>query len=543
MISPIKPKAGTSRRDFLRTVGAAALAGCAPVGKPPLPPGQLLGMAHALGHRLRDGHFPAPSEVRKTGVLIVGGGISGLSAAWQLNKAAVDDFLVLEMEGEAGGNSRAGQSPLVAYPWGAHYLPLPGPEATSVRELLAELGVLQGDPAAAKPTYDERFLCATPQERVYRHGLWDDGLLPQRGVDAAEREQQRRFQTRMEELKAARGRDGRRVFAIPMALSSRDPEWRALDRLSFSQWLADHGFTAPTLRWLANYACRDDYGTACEQTSAWAGLHYFACRNGQAANATSDAVLTAPDGNAWLMRGLARHAAGRLLTEALVWRIAAGKSTLAVDVLVGDKTVRFEARQLIWAAPAFVLPRVWPAIPAELRAAALAGDYAPWLTANLHLADFPEERHGAAPAWDNVLYDSPGLGYVVATHQLIRRHLRGTVFTYYRALHEVAPAEGRRLLLETPREAWAEGILAELEGIHPDIRRLTTRLDVFRNGHAMRRPVPGSLWGGARAVLAAFDSPRLTLAHADLSGFSLFEEAQYRGVVAAQRVIRKMRSG
>ena len=30
----------------------------------------------------------------------------------------------------------------------------------------------------------------------------------------------------------------------------------------------------------------------------------------------------------------------------------------------------------------------------------------------------------------------------------------------------------------------------------------------------------------------------LTLAHADLSGFSLFEEAQYRGILAAGRVLQ-----
>jgi len=246
-------------------------------------------------------------------------------------------------------------------------------------------------------------------------------------------------------------------------------------------------------------------------------------------------VLTAPEGNAWLARGLARRAAGRILTDALVWRIEEGKHGVTVDAWLGDKSVRFAARQLIWAAPAFVLPRVWPAMPAELRAAALSGDYAPWLTANLHLSDFPEERHGAPPAWDNVLYHSAGLGYVVATQQLIRRRLSGTVFTWYRALHDVPPAAGRRLLLETPREAWAEGILAELEGVHPDIRRLTTRLDVFRNAHAMRRPVPGSLWGGQRQLLAAYRSRHLSLAHADLSGFSLFEEAQYRGVIAAER--------
>ena len=498
-------------------------------------------MNHALGHRLREGGFPPPAETRQVGVLIVGGGMSGLSAAWRLAHAGVDDFLVLEMDGEPGGNSRAGQSPLVAYPWGAHYLPLPTREAVHVRQLLAELGVLQGDPGAEKPRYDERFLCATPQERVYRNGLWEEGLLPHRGLDAAEREQQKRFHERMEELKQARGSDGRRLFAIPMELSSRDPAWLALDRIAFSEWLNDNGFTAPSLHWLANYATRDDYGTAHTQTSAWAGLHYFACRNGQAANAADDAVLTQPDGNAWLMRGLAAKAAGRIVTGALVWRIEEGKRAVAVDVLAGAKTVRFEARQLIWAAPAFVLPRVWPAMPGELRTAALAGDYAPWLVANLHLADLPEERHGALAAWDSVFYDSPGLGYVVATHQLIRRHLSGTVFTYYRALHEMTPVDGRRLLLDTPRETWAEGILAELERVHPNIKKLTTRLDVFRNGHAMRRPVPGSLWYGQRQKMADFQNPRITLAHADLSGFSLFEEAQYRGVVAAERVLAAQR--
>ena len=461
----------------MRIVGAAALTGCSPAAKHPLPPGDLLGMNHALGHRLRDGGFPPPSETRKTGVLIVGGGISGLSAAWKLANAAVDDFLLLEMESEVGGNSRAGQSQLVAYPWGAHYLPLPTREAVHVRDLLAELGVLQGDPAALRPIYDERYLCATPQERVYRNGFWEEGLLPHRGLDTAERAQQKRFQQQMEVFKRAIGRDGRRAFAIPMALSSSDPAWRELDRISFAQWLNENGFTAKTVHWLANYACRDDFGMAHDQVSAWAGLHYFACRNGEAGNAANDAVLTAPEGNAWLARGLARKAGARVLTGAMVWHIEEGKSGVSVDALVGEKSIRFEAQQLIWAAPAFVLPRVWPGIPEALKLAALAGDYAPWLVANLHL--------------------------------------------------------------DTPREAWAEGILSELERVHPDIRKLTTRLDVFRHGHAMRRPVPGSLFHGQREKMANFENLHISLAHADLSGFSLFEEAQYRGVLAAERVMRR----
>lgn len=532
----------TSRRDFLCTVGAAALSGCAPKGPPPLPPGELLGMSQEIGHRLLKGGFPEPTETRKTSVAIIGGGISGLSAGWKLDKAGLGDFLVLELECEAGGNSRSGRSELVAYPWGAHYLPLPTREARAVRELLADLGVLQGDLQAPRPTYEERYLCATPQERVFRNGMWEEGSLPRLGLPPAERGQQKRFHERMEALKQVHGRDGRRIFALPMELSSRDPEWLALDRISFRQWLLDNGFDSLSLHWLANYACRDDYGTAYDQTSAWAGIHYFACRNGEAANAASDAVLTAPEGNGWLAKALAERAGSRILGGAAVWRLREEARSVVADCWLPaeNRSLRIEAEQAIWAAPSFVLPRVWEAMPDELKRAVLVGDHAPWLVANLHLADFPEERRGAPPAWDNVLYDSPGLGYVVATHQLIRRRLSGTVFTYYRALHDMAPKDGRQLLLTAPRDAWAESILAELERVHPDIRKLTTRLDVFRYGHAMRRPVPGSLWSGDRERLAAFHSRRLTLAHADLSGFSLFEEAQYRGVQAAERVLARL---
>ena len=122
--------------------------------------------------------------------------------------------------------------------------------------------------------------------------------------------------------------------------------------------------------------------------------------------------------------------------------------------------------------------------PEALKLAALAGDYASWLVANLHLSDFPAERHGSPLAWDNVLYDGPGLGYVVATHQLMRRRLPGTVLTYYRALSDRPPAEWRQKLLEPPRDVWAEGLFKELASAYPDLRQITTRLDIFRHGHA-----------------------------------------------------------
>lgn len=473
---------------------------------------------------------------------IIGAGVGGLAAGWKLAKAGFGDFQMVELEAESGGNSRAGRNAVSAYPWAAHYLPLPTREATAVRELLAELGVLHGDPQAELPRYDERYLCSTPQERLYRNGVWQEGVLPLAGVSAAEREQYRRFHALMEDFKRQKDTHGRRAFALPMALSSRAPELLALDRLSMRDWLLGQGFDSPHLHWYVNYASRDDYGTDLAEVSAWAGIHYFASRNGEAQDAFSDTVLTAPEGNAWLAQGMAqsisRRVGDRLLAGALAFRVADTGKQVEIDLWLANekRTLRLIADQLIWAAPLFLVPHVFAGHDA-LKRAARRYSHAPWLVANLTLSRFPADRSGAPPAWDNVLYSGPGLGYVVATHQQMRLRPGATVFTYYRALSEMTPQQGRELLRDTSRDLWAEQILSELERPHPDIRQLTTRLDVFRNGHAMARPLPGLIWGDARQHFAE-EGARIRFAHADASGFSLFEEAQYRGVLAAERTLR-----
>ncbi|HLA36689.1 MAG TPA: NAD(P)-binding protein [Rhodocyclaceae bacterium] len=218
-----------NRRDFLgatATVGALGLLNAcgAPLQttKPPLPPGELGGPNQHLGHRLRRQDFPAPDEVRHIPVPIVGGGVAGLSAAWRLHRAGMTDFMLLEMEAELGGNARAGRNEVSRYPLGAHYLPLPSREAVATRALLAELGVLLGDPHAAQPAYDEKYLCYAPQERLYIDGYWQEGLWPTVGVAAAERAQYAKFLRQMGELRREIDPRGRRAFASPMTLSSRD---------------------------------------------------------------------------------------------------------------------------------------------------------------------------------------------------------------------------------------------------------------------------------------------------------------------------------
>ena len=522
------------RREFLlSTASSGLLLACGSKTLPPLPPGTLSGANDALGHRLRRRDLPGPTETRRTTVVIVGGGIGGLSAAWKLARSGCDDFLLLELEAEAGGNSRAARNEVSAHPLGAHYLPLPPREARATRQLLAELGVLKGDPDAAHPAYDERYLCHAPQERLYIDGYWQEGLWPTLGVAPAERAQYVRFQDAVGELRQRRDAAGRRAFALPLALSSSDPKLRALDNLTMHDWLRREGYTAPGLFWLVDYACRDDYGTVAAQTSAWAGLHYFACRDGEGQ------VLTAPEGNAWLARGLARAAVGRVLPSALVFRVEKGKKEVACDVYLAaeNRSIRILSRQLIWAAPLFLIPHVFAAPRPEWLAGIRGADYAPWVLANLTLSSAPQTRAGHPLAWDNVLHDSPALGYVVATHQQLRYAPGPTVITWYRALHEESPSHQRRLSLD--HAGWSREVLADLSRPHPELRELTTRIDIHRHAHAMIRPHPGRLWGGSRTSFEA-GIPGIQFAHADVSGLSLFEEANFRGVLAAERTLARL---
>lgn len=501
----------------------------------------MLGAGYALGHLLRERRFPAPNETLRIPLAIVGGGIGGLSAGWKLQRAGFEDFLILELEHEVGGNSRSGENTVSAYPWGAHYVPLPTRESRAVRELLADFGVLQGDPLAARPRYDERYLCNAPQERLYRNGMWQEGLLPQIGVARGDRDQHARFLERVAVLKARRDANGRKAFALPLDLSSRDADLLALDRLSMRDWLLAEGLDAPTLHWYVNYACRDDYGTDYTKVSAWAGLHYYACRDGEGEHAAADSVLTQPEGNGWIVHRLNARLKSTLRTDALVYRVADNGRSAEVDVYLPAeaRSMRVVAEQAIWAAPLFLLARVAETLPAPLLAAARAAEYAPWLVANLTLKEPPAERAGAPLSWDNVIYDSAALGYVVATHQQIRMRPGATVLTYYYAMSDLTPQQARKQLLDTSREAWAARILAELERPHPGIRAATTGLDVFRNGHAMVRPLPGSIWHSTRQRFES-GTGRLQFAHADVSGVSLFEEANYRGVLAAERALQQM---
>jgi phytoene dehydrogenase-like protein len=520
-----------SRRDILQAFAALAAVSCTTRTRGRTIAGSIVGGAHPRGHKLREGFRPKPDRWTETDVVIVGGGVAGLSAAWTLERRQRRDFVVLELEDAAGGTARSGANAITPYPWGAHYVPVPSESNHALIRLLEEVGAVTGRDAAGRPVYAEQVLCRDPQERLFYRGEWFEGLYPRIGAQADDLRQLEAFDAEMKRWAAWRDDRGRPAFTLPRASGADTPEIRALDGQDMAAYMATRGWTSPRLRWLAEYACRDDFGTTLAQTSAWAAIHYHASR--QTADGAAE-LLTWPEGNGRLVRHLAEVAGTRLRLGALVTEVRpAGHGVEVIYATREGEVVGVRARRAIFALPRFLVPLLVDAARAGAAAWSHEFVYGSWMVANLTLRGRPRSR-GFPLAWDNVLYDSASLGYVVATHQAGRDH-GATVFTYYRPLLDDDVRRARTRLLSTPWEEWVESILADLSPAHPGLRDLVDRVDVYLWGHAMVRPRPGFVWSAARARAALPLGP-IHFAHTDLSGMALFEEAQYWGAHAAEAV-------
>jgi hypothetical protein len=495
----------------------------------------------ARGHALRElGASTAnarPAEVIPTEVLVVGAGAAGASAVWRLRRAGVRNLQLVELEAETGGTARSGSTSRSRNPLGAHYLPVPPREFAELHVLLRDLGILVGREGDGTPRWDSRSVCAAPLERHFAAGKWFEGLYPADGETGDEAVQWERFQAMLGELGGRRGSDGRPLFTLPLARSSVD--LRGLDAMPMSAWLDREGLSSPRLRWLVDYACRDDYGGSAASISAFAALHHFLARGLEEDREAT--ILTWPEGNHRLVSGMLTSAelGDALLTGAAVVRCDPG-GTVDVFDFAAQRLRRFEARVVLWAAPRFVLAHVLPAGVDPLSRGALP--YTPWLVATARLRRAPA-GWGAPLSWDNVAVGADHLGYVIPHHGEAPRATNGeTAVTYYRPLD--APdlpglVEHRRQLLAASPEALAAEVLADLSAMHPGLERDAAEVVITKWGHGMIRPIPGLLFGPdlalARKALGA-----IVPCAADVSGLPLFEEAFAGGCAAADEALRRL---
>lgn len=474
----------------------------------------------ARGHRVWSPPGPALPGGRAR-VLVIGAGVAGLAAAWRLRQGGwTDPIPMLELGDAVGGTaaSAGGERPC---PLGAHYVTLPNPENLVMRRILADLGVIEGW-SGDRPRYREDMLCAAPEERLFDRGFWTEGLWPE-STSAADRAQHAAFAAEVARLRGLRGADGRPAFSIPVAASSLDPELLALCRLSFADWLDARGWDAPAFRWWVEYGTRDDYGTTLAETSAWAGLHYHCARRPDPADEPGTDVLTWPAGNGWLVDRLLARAGPELRLGCVARRVEARADGVEVVYDAGGETRALRADQVILAVPGPVAARLCGCPVPSPRAT-------PWEVVNVYVRRAPRPRLGLPVAWDNVVRGADSLGYVHAGHQGGRPGAP-TVLSWYRPwLGD--PAEARRAMAaETGEQSWARAE-AELRRLHPELEIDAVAVQLW--GHGTVRPEVG--WVPPLDGRVELD-PRLHLAHTDRSGMSLFEEAAWHGVRAAEAVL------
>lgn len=535
-----------SRRRFLRLFlagGSASLfSRCQPAPIRPIP-GSIVNPA-IPGHLLRQQHaaFPPPQGPRYD-VAIIGGGLSGLCAAWKLQQAGVERLLLLELGEEPGGTAIAGALEGVVFPWGAHYINIPPAEADCVHELLQDLGVITGYDLAGRPQVAPQHLLRWPHERLFVDGGWVEDLDPFAQAPARQVELLHQFEDEMLRWTLYRGRDGRRAFALPLRYSSRDSAVRELDRLTMQEYLRGRGWDADRLDWLVDYACRDDYGTPLDETSAWAGIHYFACRfyDRRLRDQYPSDTLTWPEGNAFLVERLAEPLAPqqrRLHSAVLRVEPDQGEVRLGCADCHSGELFSLRARCAIYAGKLHAVPYVVQGLPQPQRRAMEALRYCAWLVAAIRVSRLPRSQ-GAPLAWDNVFFASPSLGYVAAEHQRAGPYREGPRVLIYHLPLVRQVEEARRDLLDRDHRFWTGRIVAELRQAHPDIEEVIERIDLYRWGHAMVQPLPGVIWG-ADSAWRERSCGGVSFATCDTTGLPLFEEACFAGIRAAEECLARL---
>ncbi len=535
---PVRPLSHTlgarpvRRRDFLNglLVGASAavlgggLSGCDGGGETTspgdeLPPGKDAGDDNTICHQVRDGQtwsIPAP-EGDAYDCVIIGGGISGLVTAYRLGKLGITNVLVLEKEDPPGGYSRL-DGPADA-PWGQAAAYTVYPYNDNLIEIYTDLDIVTGLDEDDAPVLDPKYVLKLPVNSSFIDGTfypesWDSGIdgLP---YDQQVKDDLKAFKADMITWYEFTGTDGLFGFDTPTDASTADADVRALDLVTFAEYIEQRGWSPKVAEFYAPY-CRSAFGSEPSDLSAWAAINFF--------GSEFQPAMSRPGGNAHLAVALAgKVGASKIQTKCFVIQVKnQGSEEVQVTYLKDGAPKTLRAKTAVYAGPRYLASYVLPDLVAAGRNEAASFKYTPYIVAAVHVSKTP-----AGMGYDNWIQEPMFFTDIIVADWAGLEDPESAPLDRPNTLSCYCPllGDGRRSeLLSTSFEEYEQRILDDLEKVVPGVRETVTGVDIYRWGHAMLAPGKGFVFGEAR-VGAQAPEGRIHFACHDVDGLPAFENA------------------
>lgn len=448
-------------------------------------PVTISGEDESVAHRVRAGHhFAIPKPSRRCDVVVVGAGISGLTAAYVMKGA---DVLVLEKEDRPGGHARKGQWKDITYGEGAAYISdVSGYVGTLIEELNIPLKAIAG-----------------PGDAYWLNGqtvpdFWHAGAekLP---LPASARKAFKQFAADLAGLKDM----------PPLPVEKASAAALHYDTVGFAALLKPYG---PEVTRYVDLYCRSALGGPVDEVSAYWGLNFLGGEVG--------ARYTAPGGNAVYGEALAKAVGSeRLINRATVIRVENHGDKVWTTYVVDQEAVTVESRAVVMATPKQFAKHVVADLPAQQKEAMSRMRYEPYMVANV-LVEGAVQR----PAFDTWAAGAPFADVVIADWTDPAPGRNHAVLTAYCPLQH---RDRFKLLDNQAVTDMGHHVVAGLDRMYPGLGRQVSEVRAFRRGH----PMVCSAVGAITDLRALVTKPhgRVFFAHSDGQMAATIEAAVWEG--------------